>query len=120
MHGHRESVAKPGEPFEAQARPASAILCGDFNFKPEDPEHARMTETAEPARLASWTHGKARTHDRAASADHRRARQTWPQYCCDFVFVTDDLADRVEDVTVDQRDARHPTISRSCCGSRIG
>jgi endonuclease/exonuclease/phosphatase family metal-dependent hydrolase len=37
---------EPGEPFEAQARPASAILCGDFNFKPEDPEHARMTETA--------------------------------------------------------------------------
>jgi endonuclease/exonuclease/phosphatase family metal-dependent hydrolase len=27
--------------------------------------------------------------------------KTWPQYCCDFLFVTDDLADHVEDVSVD-------------------
>jgi endonuclease/exonuclease/phosphatase family metal-dependent hydrolase len=94
-------TGEAGEPFEAQARPASAILCGDFNFKLEDQEHARMTETAEP--------GVPRFADAWQSAHPDRPHPptigvydtSSPQYGCDFLFVTDDLAYRVEDVTVD-------------------
>jgi len=89
-----------GEPFEAQPRPASAILCGDFNFKPEDPEHARMTETAAsgaPRFVDAWQ----RAHPDRPHPPTMGVHDSWPQYCCDFAFVTDDLVDRVEDVTVD-------------------
>jgi hypothetical protein len=43
--GHARYPRPSGEPggsFDAVGRPASAILCGDFNFKPEDPEFGRM------------------------------------------------------------------------------
>ncbi len=92
---------EPGEPFEAQPRPASAILCGDFNFKPEDPEHARMTQTAEsgaPRFVDAWQRAHSdRPHPPTVGVHDK----SWPLYCCDFLFVTADLADRVEDVTVD-------------------
>ena len=91
---------EPGEPFEAQPRPASAILCGDFNFKPEDPEHARMTEPAEasaPRFVDAWRSAHPGQPHPPTIGVHD---ETWPQYCCDFAFVTDDLAARVEDVTV--------------------
>jgi endonuclease/exonuclease/phosphatase family metal-dependent hydrolase len=90
-----------GEPFEAQARPASAILCGDFNFKPEDPEHERMTETAEsgvPRFVDAWRSAHPGQPHPPTIGVHD---ESWPRYCCDFAFVTDDLAARVEDVTVD-------------------
>jgi endonuclease/exonuclease/phosphatase family metal-dependent hydrolase len=101
-HAHAPRVSgDPGEPFEAHPRPASAILCGDFNFKPEDPEHARMTEVAEsgaPRFLDAWQSAHPDRPHPPTMGVHDNA---WPQYCCDFLFVTDELADRVEDVTVD-------------------
>jgi endonuclease/exonuclease/phosphatase family metal-dependent hydrolase len=91
---------EPGEPFEAQPRPASAILCGDFNFKPDDREHARMTEPGTPGAprfVDAWE----RAHPGRQHPPTIGVHDSWPQYCCDFAFVTDDLANRVEDVTVD-------------------
>jgi endonuclease/exonuclease/phosphatase family metal-dependent hydrolase len=92
---------EPGQPFEAQPRPASAILCGDFNFKPDDPEHGRMTESAEsgvPRFVDAWQ----KAHpDRPHPPTLGVHDNTWPRCCCDFAFVTDSLADRVVDVVVD-------------------
>ena len=91
---------EPGEPFEAQPRPASVILCGDFNFKPEDPEHARMTapmESGAPRFADTWQSA----HPDRPHPPTVGVHDSWPRYCCDFAFATDDLADRVEDVTVD-------------------
>jgi len=91
---------EPGQPFEAQPRPASAILCGDFNFKPDGPEHALMTQPEEsgaPRFVDAWQ----RAHPDRPHPPTIGVHDSWPQYCCDFAFVTDDLAARVEEVTVD-------------------
>jgi endonuclease/exonuclease/phosphatase family metal-dependent hydrolase len=91
---------EPGEPFVAQPRPRSAILCGDFNFKPDGPEHARMTEPLEsgaPRFVDAWQSA----HPGRPHPPTIGVHDSWPQYCCDFAFVTDDLANRVADVTVD-------------------
>jgi len=90
-----------GEPFEAVPRPASAIVCGDFNFKPDDPEHARMIETVAPA-VPRFVDAWQRAHPGEAHAPTVGVHEkSWPLYCCDFLFVTDDLAPRVERVLVD-------------------
>ena len=85
----------PG-PFQAQARPASAILAGDFNMRPEDPLIAQMRETFVDAWRA--------THPGAAHPPtfclHEHEHGDAP-YCCDFVFVTPDLAPRLRSVRVD-------------------
>jgi len=47
----------PGEPFASLPRPASAILTGDLNFKPDAPEHQRMTSAfgaAVPRLVDAW------------------------------------------------------------------
>lgn len=90
---HPRPGGDPGEPFEAFVRPASAIVCGDFNFTPESLEHARMVDAFEdetPPFVDVWAH-------RHPGMPHP---QTWglyddhPKICCDFVFATRDLADR--------------------------
>jgi endonuclease/exonuclease/phosphatase family metal-dependent hydrolase len=93
----------PGEPFAALPRPSSAILTGDFNFKPDAPEHQRMISTfgaAVPRLVDAWeiAHPK-QPHAHTVG----RYENGWAEhpYCCDFVFVTGDLASRVRAVIVD-------------------
>jgi endonuclease/exonuclease/phosphatase family metal-dependent hydrolase len=91
-----------GDPFEAMPRPAVAVLCGDFNFTPADPEYALLTGAFEPGvpRLVdAWQTLRSpaphaptfRLHDPEADE---------PPYCCDFVFVTEDLAVRLRRIEV--------------------
>ena len=91
----------PGEPFAVQPRPVSAIVCGDLNFKPDDPEHAQMTApfpTGAPAFVDAWeTTHPGRSHPPTVGVHDK----SWPLYCCDFLFVTDDLAKRIARVAVD-------------------
>jgi endonuclease/exonuclease/phosphatase family metal-dependent hydrolase len=93
----------PGEPFTALARPASAILTGDFNFKPDAPEHQRMTAAfgaAVPRFIDAWEIA----HPKQAHAHTVGVYENgWAEhpYCCDFIFVTDDLELRVRAVTVE-------------------
>ncbi len=110
LHLHAEACAhargsRPtkaaGSPFDVVARPASAILCGDFNFKSSAPEYAQITasprEADVPQFVDAWTLKHADqphpptflVHDPSASA-----------YGCDFVFVTDDLAASVRSIEV--------------------
>lgn len=83
-------------PFRPYPRPASAILTGDFNMRPEDPLLARLQETyrdawriAHPGRAQPPTFG---VFD---------AKFATEPYCCDFVFVSEELAPRVAAVRVD-------------------
>ena len=95
-------VAKDGGPFETRPRPRSAILTADFNFRPEDPLYARLQApiTDAPAYRDAWRirHGEAPHAPTLGLCD----KQQWPgePFCCDFIFVTEDLADRVADVVV--------------------
>lgn len=90
-------------PFRHRPRPRSAILCGDFNLRPDDPLHARLGAPfagGVPRLVDAWTVA----HPRLAHAPTFRLHD--PQYaglpyCCDFVFVTEDLAPRISSVRVD-------------------
>jgi endonuclease/exonuclease/phosphatase family metal-dependent hydrolase len=96
--------SKAGGPFEVRPRPRSGILTADFNFRPEDPLYARLQAPipGSPAYRDAWRvrHGDA-PH---APTLGRYDKAQWPgePYACDFLFVTEDLAPRVEDVIVDE------------------
>ena len=111
-HLHDEAcqrAARPGHPtaeggpFDATPQTADAILCGDFNFPPENPAYGEiqraLTENAPPYRDA-W----AATHDRHPHAPtfcvHSSGYSKTP-YCCDFIFVSEGIARRVRSVEVD-------------------
>jgi endonuclease/exonuclease/phosphatase family metal-dependent hydrolase len=92
----RPSAGYDSGPFQPFPRPASAILAGDFNMRPGDPVLSRLRE----AFLDAWrvAHPDSphpptfRVHD---------AEEGEAPYCCDYVFVTPDLAPRVAAVRVD-------------------
>ena len=83
-------------PFRAMPHPQSAILCGDFNLPPHDPLHARLSEFLVDAWRALHP-GKPQPHTFRV---HERAAGESP-YCCDYVFVTKDLAPRLRSIRVD-------------------
>lgn len=93
---------KRGGPFERAPRPASGILTADFNFHPHDPEYARIQEPIHenvPAYRDAW-------RVRYPGLPHPPTlgiydRVQWPvASTTDLIFVTEDLAPRVEDVVV--------------------
>jgi endonuclease/exonuclease/phosphatase family metal-dependent hydrolase len=93
----------PGEPFAALPRPASAILTGDFNFKPDAPEHERITwalGAAAPCFMDAWEIAHPNQPHAHTVGQYENGWAEHP-YCCDFVFVTEDLSARVREVTVD-------------------
>jgi endonuclease/exonuclease/phosphatase family metal-dependent hydrolase len=108
-------TGESGEPFEALPRPASAIVCGDFNFKPEDPEHALMTAIGKsdvPRFVDAWQTAHPNQSHAPTVGVHEKG---WPLYCCDFAFVTADLAVRIRDVAVDdatQASDHQPVVLR--------
>jgi endonuclease/exonuclease/phosphatase family metal-dependent hydrolase len=104
-HARSPRVSKETDPtFGALPRGQSAMLCGDFNFKPDDPEHGVMTsgyDDATPRLADAWTV----VHPGAAH-DHTVGLHEcdWPDspYCCDFVFVSEDLLPRLRAIRVNQ------------------
>jgi endonuclease/exonuclease/phosphatase family metal-dependent hydrolase len=93
-----------GQPFTPHARPASAILTGDFNCKPEDVAYQRMTALFNSATTAdlldAWDIANPDLPRAPTAGVHENSWAKKP-FCCDFVFVSADLASRVRDVTVE-------------------
>jgi endonuclease/exonuclease/phosphatase family metal-dependent hydrolase len=93
---------KAAGPFEVFPRPVSGILTADFNFRPDTEEYARLAapiDDGTPCYCDAWTlqhPGKA--HDPTIGVfDHEQ----WPEaFCCDFIYVTEDIADKVRDIKV--------------------
>ena len=102
-HAAAPQPGKEGGPFQPVPRPASGILTADFNFRADDPMHARVQAplgAGVPAYRDAW---RLRHPDKAHPPTlgvHDKAQ--WPEqaFACDFIFVTEDLAGRVEDVVV--------------------
>ena len=91
-------------PYRTTDAPAGAIVCGDFNLEPDDPAYARMQEPISAGVapfVDAWTahHG---TVPHAPTAGVGDAEQ-WPQgpHCRDFIFVSQNLAERITDMRVD-------------------
>jgi len=109
---HEEAARRSATPvapadgglYRAIPRPATGLVCGDFNFEPGWPEYDRMLSpfpAGVPAFRDAWSvrePGKPHT----PTAGIYDADQ-WPKgpNCRDFVFLTGDLAERLRRVEVD-------------------
>jgi endonuclease/exonuclease/phosphatase family metal-dependent hydrolase len=105
LANHLAPPPDPGRgPFAAAPRPASLVLCGDFNFVAGDGHYQRM--------LAAGDDGAATLHDawpacRGEAANDPTCgifdRDQWPDgpHCRDFLFVTADVAGRIRSIDVD-------------------
>jgi endonuclease/exonuclease/phosphatase family metal-dependent hydrolase len=92
-----------GGPFDATPQATKAILVGDFNFPPENPAYGDIQQSLGPdvpAYRDAWllAHGH-RPHEPTFCV-HTKAYSKIP-YCCDFAFVSADIASRVRNVEVD-------------------
>ena len=106
--GHEQDVVHPhkeGGPFATLPRPASGILTADFNFRPEDPSYARLQEPIGRGALTSryrdsWPIANPGTPHAPTLGVYDKIQWPGDAFCCDFIFVTEDLAPRVEAVVV--------------------
>ncbi|MEE1611559.1 endonuclease/exonuclease/phosphatase family protein [Microvirga sp. CF3016] len=102
-----ERVATPREDgpgtYAGYPTSASAVLTGDFNMRPPDPSKRRISEpfgNGVPALLDAWqvAHGK----DPHPTSFCLFEQSNGPPHCCDFVFVTEDLASKVRRIVYNQ------------------
>jgi endonuclease/exonuclease/phosphatase family metal-dependent hydrolase len=105
QHARHPSLGEPGPgPFTPEPRPASAILCGDFNSKPEDPAYQHLLAPF-PGGAVSWHDAWQQMHpgQRHAPTCAIHDRNQWhePPFACDFIFVTEDWADKIARCEVD-------------------
>jgi endonuclease/exonuclease/phosphatase family metal-dependent hydrolase len=92
-----------GSPFESRPRPASAIIAGDFNFRPEDSGHQRMTalfDGSTPRFFDAWSIVRADASHAPTVGLFEDSFAEQP-YCFDFFFVTPDIAGRILAIWVD-------------------
>ncbi|MDY0014103.1 MAG: endonuclease/exonuclease/phosphatase family protein [Rhodocyclaceae bacterium] len=88
--------------FTPRPRPVSAVLCGDFNFEPETPEHIRLTAPIDGL-VPDWADAWSLVHpDQPHAPSVGLHGAEWPDrpFCCDFFFVTEDLVDRLQGIRV--------------------
>ena len=96
-------AAIEGGPFKPTPQAVSAILTADFNFPPEDAAHdALMAPLASggPAYRDAWQIAHPRVPHPPTFCVHDRTWRDEP-YCCDFIYVSEDLARQVRSVEVD-------------------
>jgi endonuclease/exonuclease/phosphatase family metal-dependent hydrolase len=101
--GVQFSNPEPGA-FKSYPRPAAAIVCGDFNMAPDNPLHATMIEDFSGKEIAgfrdAWQALNAgKPHPHTFKVHERDAGES--PYCCDYVFVTEDLKSRLKTIRVD-------------------
>lgn len=90
-------------PFRPLARPASAIVCGDFNMPPDDPLRGRLLEAfldGTPKLLDAWQALHPQTPHPHTFRVHERDEGESP-YCCDFVLLSEDLRPRLQSIAID-------------------
>jgi len=87
------AVDEPGS-YESFGRGTSAIVCGDFNLKPEDRHHRKMLDAGFVDAWQSLNPGKTRQ-----ATFHLHDSE--PPYCCDYVFITPDLVPRLRALRID-------------------
>ena len=110
---HREATAhalaaRPGTasdgPFDRVTRGAPSVLCGDFNFKPDAVEHARMLSPIDshtPPYRDAWELLHPGAPHSPTVGVHDQVQWPGPPFTWDYVFVSDDLASRVRRLQVD-------------------
>lgn len=94
-------ASSDGSPFQGKEHTAQAILCGDFNFEASEPEYGVLTDPSAPARM--WDAWKLLHGERPQPPTFRLFdRRYGPEpVCCDFVFVSEGLRERVRAMRID-------------------
>lgn len=89
-------------PYQLGMRPASAIICGDFNFIQDSHEYAELLGPAGEGALPLVDAWRATHPHQARSPTVGLHGFPWPEKaeCLDFFFVTSDLAERISSVEV--------------------
>jgi endonuclease/exonuclease/phosphatase family metal-dependent hydrolase len=87
-------VEEPGS-FESYPRARSALVCGDFNLKPQDPAHRKMLDGGFVDAWEALNAGKPHPHS------FKLYDKAEAPYCCDYVFVTPDLVPRLRSIRID-------------------
>jgi endonuclease/exonuclease/phosphatase family metal-dependent hydrolase len=96
--GPKLEAEEPGT-YESPARPPSALICGDFNLPPEDSLHQRMVDCGF---LDAWQAlNPDKPHPHSFRIYEREEGES--PYCCDYVFVTQDVAPRLRSMHIDQK-----------------
>ena len=100
--GQAAAPPKPswdGSPFQARVHTANAILCGDFNCDPQQPEYAELTLSDRFGRVwDSWRLLHPATPHPPTFRLYEPERQP---VAFDFVFVSDGLKQAVKSIAVD-------------------
>jgi endonuclease/exonuclease/phosphatase family metal-dependent hydrolase len=99
-------VDTSGGPFHTRLRPAATIITGDFNLEPDDVLHERVGapfDDGTPPLRDAWTVAHPGKPHPATFKIYEKERPDEPELHCDFIFVSDDLAQRVHAVQVDQQ-----------------
>jgi endonuclease/exonuclease/phosphatase family metal-dependent hydrolase len=97
-----ENEARPAKasasPYDAVARPASLVLCGDLNFLPEDSAYGQLFQ---PPLLDAWRCCRQNEEHPPTTGLHDRAQ--WPTggHCRDYFAVTPDVAPRIAALDMD-------------------
>lgn len=90
-------------PFDPVPQTVDAILTGDFNFPPENPAYGDIQSALAgngPRYRDAWALAHHRHPHAPTFCVHSTEYGDTP-YCCDFVFVSDSLAERVRSIEVD-------------------
>jgi endonuclease/exonuclease/phosphatase family metal-dependent hydrolase len=89
-------------PFQLGFRPGTAIYCGDFNFGPDSEDYRALLAPAAAGSLDLLDAWRVRHGDMARAPTAGLHGFKWPERpdCYDYFFVTEDLAARVADVSV--------------------
>jgi endonuclease/exonuclease/phosphatase family metal-dependent hydrolase len=88
-----------GSPYDLVARPASLVLCGDFNLLPHDAEYGKLFA---PPLLDAWKILRKSEPHPPSTGLHDRAQ--WPMggHCRDYFAVTADLVARIAALEVNE------------------
>lgn len=104
---HARLSAVPAEaagPFVHPTRARASILAGDFNFLPDSTDKMFMTspiDAATPAYRDAWRIAHPSQSHAPTVGVHDKVQWPGPPFTFDFIFVSEDLAEKVGDVRVD-------------------
>jgi endonuclease/exonuclease/phosphatase family metal-dependent hydrolase len=94
-------LSDDGSPFQSKPHTALAVLCGDFNLQPSDPEYGVLTDPAADAPLHdAWRllNGKAAHPPTFQLYDRRYGPEP---VACDFFFVSNGLKDKLRQLEIE-------------------
>ena len=95
-----------GGPFQTFVRPRGTIITGDCNFEPDADEHRCILAPfadATPALRDAWQVAHPGAQHPSTFKIYEKNTPDEPELHCDFIFIGDELRERVRDIRVDQK-----------------